>query len=780
MVLVVDDLQWGDLDGCIALNDLLSSSDSPAISAVLAYRSEDIVSSPCLRALRDGARQPANLTTTVIDLGHLDGAECRALAKSLLAQSVEEETLQRIADQSGGNPFFVQEIVRWINSRGVGQVLSGPFSLGDVVRSRLDELSRESRHFLELVAVAGQPTGLSILKRAGAVADPLSTRELMSNRLLRSRIVRDCEEVEIYHARIRAAIVAEMEPALLVRRQGELAAALEWAAHDPERIARLYEQAQKPDLCAKYALIAAERASDVLAFNEAARYFEMALSTGALDSNGRRVAHRQCADALAKAGRGRSAAGHYIAACSGAAIDDQLEWNLRAAEELLYGGHVDSGLKIFSDVLREVGVRVPKRMRLFPIGLLLRRAALRIRGLRWRESKPSGVPRGVLLKVDTCSAVATGLALIDVLRGGVLQTTSLMLALRAGEPIRIARALAMEAGYRSTLGVKAEKWAHGLLRKARELSNRTGDPRAIGLTNVMTAACAWNAGRWRASYEQASAARESLRERREIVTWERDTASIFEVDALRWLGQWSVMIEILPELIEDARYRGDLYAQSILQMHGGSCAALANDDPGCALAGLKILERWSNTGFHVEHLIETHNQVEIALYMGEPQRALDLIVKYWPALKRSFLLRVQNFNIQMRSLRARAALAAAWVAPSDAARQSLLKLATREARLIGSGEETWGCGVSELLRAGAELLSGRRDEAIAYFARAETLFHTWEMRLHRATARRARGMLIGGDKGRHLTDSAEAELRAEGITNPQRFCAVVAPGDSTS
>ena len=133
----------------------------------------------------------------------------------------------------------------------------------------------------------------------------------------------------------------------------------------------------------------------------------------------------------------------------------------------------------------------------------------------------------------------------------------------------------------------------------------------------MTAACAWNAGRWQTCYEVACAAREQLRERHERVTWERDTASIFEVDALRWMGQWSVMKAILPGLIEDARYRGDLYAETILQMHGGSCACLADDEPDRAREGLQILGRWSNTGFHIEHLVDIHNQVEIALYTGD-------------------------------------------------------------------------------------------------------------------------------------------------------------------
>lgn len=775
IVLVVDDLQWGDLDGCMALKDLFSSGDSPAISAVLAYRSEDIASSASLQSLRDNARQTSNLTTTFIDLGHLDNAECGQLAESLLTQPVEQETLQRIAEQSGGNPFFIQEIARWINARGVSPVLAGPFSLGAVVRSRVDELSVESRRLLELVAVAGQPTELSILKLAGGMADPLSTRDdLVSNRLLRSRIVRDQEEVEIYHDRIRATILAEIDAESLTRRHSELASALESAgAHDPERIAGHYEQAQNRHLCAKYALIAAERASEVLAFNEASRFFEMALDTNSLESDARRIAHRQCGDALAKAGHGHRAAGHYISACQGATVDEQLEWNLRAAEELLYSGHVEQGLEIFSAVLKRVGIRAPTETRLLGLDLLIRRACLRIRGLGWRERPAHEVPRSVLLKIDTCSSVATGLALVDVLRGAALQTTSLILALRAGEPSRIARALAMEAGYRSTGGQKTANSVADLLYRARELSNRTGDPRAIGITNVMMAGCAWTAGRWQTCYRLASEAREGLRERREFATWERDTTSIFEVDSLRWMGRWSKMKEILPELIEDARNRGDLYAGSILQMEGGSCADLANDDPARALAGLKILERWSKTGFHVDRLVETHNEVEIALYAGETKHALDIITKRWPMLEESFLLQVQNFNIQMRSLRARAALAAAWAETSEAARRSLLKLAERESLAIKREGATWGCATSELIQGSAELLSGRRRHAIASLERAERLFHTSGMLLHRAVARLAWGRLIGRGE---IVAEAEAELQAEGIANPERFSAVVAPG----
>jgi CheY-like chemotaxis protein len=778
VTLLVDDLQWGDADGCAALDDLLSASDSPAILVVLSYRSEDLDASPCLAAFRDAPRQSSSRTTIVIDLERLEGADAAEYARSLLAGPGNPEIVQHVVEQSGGNPFLVHEMVRWINARGAGPVLLQPFSLADVVRSRVNGLAAESRRLLELVAVAGQPTGLSILQTAAGIRNVLAARdELVAARLIRLRAVRGQDEVEVYHDRIRATITGGLDAAALVLCHREIAAGLEAAAvSDPERIAVHYEKALEPEPCARYALQAARRAVKVLAFHKATAFFEMALATQTLEAADRWAVHRECADALAHAGRGPEAAEHYLAASTGVPIDEQLECNLLAAEQLLFTGHIDRGLAIFAMVLGQVGLTLPKTPAAIAGNLLLRRGQLKIRGFRWRETAAAAVPRNVLLKIDTCASVAIGLSLVDIARGAALQSMTMLLALRAGEPRRIARALAMEAAYRSTVGVKARSRVESLLALARELAERNEDQRAIGLTAVMGAACAWNSGHWEECYLRARAAREALQERHERVVWERDTASIFEVDGLRWMGRWSVMKAILPELLEDARVRGDLYAQAILQMHGGSCAALANDDPERARAGLAILNRWSNTGFHVEHLVEMHNRIEVALYLGNGAEALALTRERWPALRQSLLLRVQSFRIQMRCLRARTTLGAALHETSTGVRQDLLRFAIRDGRAIEREGAVWGRALAELIEGGVESIAGRRRQAIGAFQRAAASAGSAGMFLHAAAARRSQGSLMGGDAGRELVGAADRDLGSEGIANPERLSALIAPG----
>ena len=496
VVLVIDDLQWGDEEGCAALNELVSSSDSPPMLVVAAYRSED-ANAKCLRELRETAGTSLRRNTIFLGMEALSKTDAEELAASLLSHPANQDTLERVVDQSAMSPFLVHEIVRWINARGIDRALAEPFSLDDVIRARMGDLGDESRHFLELAAVAGQPTKASILQAAGRLTNVLADREeLAAVRFIRSVTV-DGEDVEVYHDRIRAAILANMDPDRLVLRHGELARALEAdGAEDPERMAAHFEQAREPRACARYAWQAARRAVQVLAFNKASRFFTLALSMQVLEPGDRRAVQREFADALANAGRGPEAADHYMAACAGAVVDEQLELTQRAGEQLLYSGHVDRGLAMFETVLSQVGMKLPQPTSRMPLDLLIRRARLRIRGLRWHEREATTVPREMLLKVDTCASVATGLALIDIARGAALQTTSLILALQAGEPSRVARALAMEAGYRSTVGARAEARVRSLLSVARQLSERTGDSRAIGLTAVMTAACAWSAGRW--------------------------------------------------------------------------------------------------------------------------------------------------------------------------------------------------------------------------------------------------------------------------------------------
>ncbi len=60
---------------------------------------------------------------------------------------------------------------------------------------------------------------------------------------------------------------------------------------------------------------------------------------------------------------------------------------------------------------------------------------------------------------------------------------------------------------------------------------------------------------------------------------------------------------------------------------------------------------------------------------------------------------------------------------------------------------------------------------------AENAFRSAGMALHEAVARRRRGQVLGGTRGRELVESADAWMAAQKIKNPERLSAMLAPGD---
>src|SRR5205823_1035307 len=137
------------------------------------------------------------------------------------------------------------------------------------------------------------------------------------------------------------------------------------------------EAAGDREAAGDHALAAATLAERTLAFERAAQLYRNALRLG----RRQRAVWTKLGDALANAGHGEAAAEAYVAAAEGAPIADALELRRRAASQLLRTGHVDRGLALLDDVLRELGMTMPATPRRALASLLWHRARLRVRGL---------------------------------------------------------------------------------------------------------------------------------------------------------------------------------------------------------------------------------------------------------------------------------------------------------------------------------------------------------------------------------------------------------------
>src|SRR5207302_6744168 len=123
---------------------------------------------------------------------------------------------------------------------------------------------------------------------------------------------------------------------------------------------------------------------------------------------------RKRAEALAAAGHGGAAGDAFFAA---AELDarNRTELTSRGAEQLLRSGEIARGRGVMERVLRSIGWRVPRTAVGALLAVVIRRAALALRGLRAREVWAPG-PRTTLnlLRMDATWALASSAMMQEV------------------------------------------------------------------------------------------------------------------------------------------------------------------------------------------------------------------------------------------------------------------------------------------------------------------------------------------------------------------------------
>jgi hypothetical protein len=786
LVLHIDDLQWGDVDSAVLLADLLRPPDPPVLLFLGCYRAEDEASSQFLSVLKGAPGRLEALDRRALAVDALTPEETHSLALQLLGRggrpTADDRTqayAEAIVRESGGNPFFVQELVQYIQAGAwqEGDAAAGDVTLEKVLWARIARLPDEARRLLEAVAVAGRPLGQAEACQAAELGgqDRVALALLRSGRLIRSRRTGDDDEIETYHDRIRETVSDRLSPATLQYRHRRLAMALEASGRaDPEVLAVHFQGAWDVERAAEFYAVAATRAAETLAFDRAARLYRLALELRLVEGDEGRALRVRLGDALSNAGRGAEAASAYLAAVEGSRVADALDLQRKAAEQLLRSGHIDEGSKVLRSLLTGLGMGMATTPGRALLSLLWRRAWIRLRGLGYRERDASQISAEQLIRIDTCLAVAVGLSRVDTIRGADFQARHLLLALRAGEPYRVSSALALEACFAAARGGRTRQRTASLLERARTLALRLNYAPLIGATLWGAGFAAYMQGRWRDGRDGCDEAIKYLRERCKGVTWELDTAQFFTLLCRFWLGELKELSDRLPAILADVQERGDLYAEVDLRSRTECIVHLAADAVEQARQEVnQAIARWSQQGFHGQHYNHFVGQVHIALYAGEGEAAWRLLEDRWPVITRSLIQRVQYVRVESLHLRGRAALAAAVNAGQPG---RLLALVEGCARRIEREKMTWAEPLARLLRAGVANVRGDRDAAIARLTEAEQGFTTAEMALYAAASRRRRGQLIAGNEGRNLVAAADEWMAGQKIRSPAAMTRMCAPG----
>ena len=785
LVCWIDDLQWSDLDSLLLLRELLREPALPLL-VLLSYRSEDAATSELAGHV---AAIELETPTRRIELGPLQQMEGAALLRGTGHADLDTALGDLVADTEG-SPFLLSQVIRSLEE---GRTLP---RMADIVAERIVDLTEPARMLLEIVSVAGGPLTRSVALDATGLGarGRLIASNLEKRSLLRTTSLGDSVGIEIYHDRIREALLATLPVEAKRHRHAMIADVIERQPEpDPEALFRHNLGADRRDPARRWAEIAGDRASAKLAFGRAIELFEEALRLRDASEPGWPLMEKR-ADALANSGQTLDAArtyeeaGRELAGLGTGSDRRVLSLRQRAATHYLQTGHLDQGLAVTREVLANVGIHYPRTQSTALLSSLWQRARLGRRGLAY-TLRDDPLPENRQLKLDACWSAGITLDTIDPVASDSVSVQHALEALDSGDFVHITRAIGGEAARCSQLGgAFIRRRCARLARIMEDLVQHRRVPVLVAQLHSVRGMIAFQAARWFKANEEFSQSSVILRRDCVGVTWEMATIETFGLSALAHMGELRRLGTLLPISIGNATDRGDLYASLLFRTGVLNLVWLARDEGEEALAvAEEAMARWpSSERFQVPHYVHLIAAIHADLYRGDPWSALRRIETAWPRLKAAFFLHFESARVELRNLRARAALAAAVSTPiaANAAapdarwpRERLLGLVANEAVQLARIDSVVSARpLASLLEAGVFAARGRTGEAAAAYRDAAQKLRVVEMGLYAAAAGDRAGAWIGGAEGEALRAAAREWAAAESIVNTERMFAVTAPG----
>jgi hypothetical protein len=324
------------------------------------------------------------------------------------------------------------------------------------------------------------------------------------------------------------------------------------------------------------------------------------------------------------------------------------------------------------------------------------------------------------------------------------------------------------------IGRPAFRRTEQLIEQSRALAERLGDPHAIGMARLGHGAANFLSSRFREGVEVCDEATAILRERCPSAVWELDTSQMFAAWSLFYCGDVAELRIRCPRIAKEGRERGDMYLETTVNQFPRVATLLADDDPDQARHhALESIARWSQQGFHVQHLTSFYGQMLIDLYKGDGRGAWRRMAATWPEVEASLLLNIQHVYIDFLQYRGRAALAAARQGEPAG---PMLKQAERVARILDRQRLGWSDAFAAHVRAGIASVRGDEAASVALLRRAIEGFDQGGLDLYAAAARRRLGQLVGGDEGQALIARGDAWMAGQGIRVPDKMARAFASG----
>jgi tetratricopeptide (TPR) repeat protein/KaiC/GvpD/RAD55 family RecA-like ATPase len=295
-ILFIDDAHWADSASISLLHYISRSICTTRILVLATYRSEELSPDiegrphPLLETLRLMRREDL---IREIKLPNLNQTSVAALAEKMVGGSLNAELVDRLAEESRGNPLFIVESLRMLFERrdlvqedgrwrlSIDEV-GIPAKIKDIILRRVGILKPNQRRILDLASVIGEKFDVELIS-AVLDQDNLEVLEAL-NAVSQSSSLVCCEGsyYEFDHAKSREAIYEEIPPPLKRGYHARIAEKMEAKSKDAKDLpvndlAYHFVQAGNRGKAVKYSLVAGKDALKRFSNTEAAKHYAYVL-----------------------------------------------------------------------------------------------------------------------------------------------------------------------------------------------------------------------------------------------------------------------------------------------------------------------------------------------------------------------------------------------------------------------------------------------------------------------------------------------------------------------
>jgi DNA-binding CsgD family transcriptional regulator/tetratricopeptide (TPR) repeat protein len=272
LLLVIEDAHWADASTRHLIRYVLAQGFHSSVHVVVSYRADDLHRKhPLRQAIAEWVRLPG---VRRIELEPLDDAAVVDLVRVRSPGDLAADDMQAVVQRAAGNAFFVEEL---LDAGLDDQRTSLPETLSDLLLVRLERLDDNARRLVRAASVTDGREGFAALAAAAGLTDVELDEALGSavdHKVLRRT---SADDYGFRHALLGEALRDDLLPGERRRIHAAFLAALGDDA-PPATVARHATAAGEREIAFSATVRAAEAASRVAGYDEAAQHYEQALA----------------------------------------------------------------------------------------------------------------------------------------------------------------------------------------------------------------------------------------------------------------------------------------------------------------------------------------------------------------------------------------------------------------------------------------------------------------------------------------------------------------------